>query len=498
MLGETVGQYRIVRLIGSGGMGAVYAAEHALLGRPAAVKVLLPEYSQKQAVVSRFFNEARAATAIRHVGIVDVLDFGWHSDGSAYIVMELLEGETLRDRMAAQRLPWRQALALARQIATALKAAHDKGIVHRDLKPDNVFLVPDSEVPGGERIKLLDFGIAKLAGDTHPGDHKTRTGSVMGTPTYMAPEQCRGVSVDQRADLYSLGCILFELAAGRPPFVGEGSGDVLAAHIHVAPPLVRSLAPDCPAKVEDLIQRLLAKPPPHRLQSANEVIDIINGILDSGGLDAATVKSDPLIGMATPVPTTLSGAARDKTITMSKPPRSWRIPVIAVSVIAAGIAGFLVMHSSDDDAPAKQPVVAATTSPPASTSSPAPTSPSPSNPSTIVAPSTPSTSNPSPPSPSNPSTTSDPADAKPTTVAVTLDSKPSSADVLLDGKRLGKTPFHGDVPVDRKLVVRLAKHRDKVIVLHQEPLDTTVTLDPLPHTTTKSNTRDQSVNPFGK
>src|SRR5262249_28369738 len=166
MDGMTIGQYRVTGLIGRGGMGAVYAAEHALLGRPAAIKVLLPELSQKQDVVTRFFNEARAATAIRHPGIIEIYDFGWTPDGAAFIVMERLEGDTLGRRSARLRLRWSAVLAIARQIAGALGAAHAKGIVHRDLKPDNVFLVPDPEVPGGERIKLLDFGIAKLAVDS--------------------------------------------------------------------------------------------------------------------------------------------------------------------------------------------------------------------------------------------------------------------------------------------------------------------------------------------
>ena len=139
----TIGQYRVTGLIGRGGMGAVYAAEHALLGRPAAIKVLLPDLSQKQDVVTRFFNEARAATAIRHPGIIEIYDFGWTPDGAAFIVMERLEGETLARRSARIRQRWPAVLAVARQIAGALGAAHAKGIVHRDLKPDNVFLVPD-------------------------------------------------------------------------------------------------------------------------------------------------------------------------------------------------------------------------------------------------------------------------------------------------------------------------------------------------------------------
>jgi serine/threonine-protein kinase len=172
-------------------MGAVFLAEHTTLGKKAAVKVLLPEYSVSTDIVNRFFNEARSATMIRHAGIVDIYDFGKHNNGSAFIVMELLDGESLADRLRREkRLDEALVIDVTRQVAAALAAAHAKGIVHRDLKPDNVFLVPDATIPCGLRAKVLDFGIAKLAGDH--GGMKTQTGAVMGTPAYMAPEQCRG------------------------------------------------------------------------------------------------------------------------------------------------------------------------------------------------------------------------------------------------------------------------------------------------------------------
>ncbi len=269
------GQYRVTGILGEGGMGVVYAAEHTLLARPAAVKVLLPELSGNQEIVKRFFNEARAATAIRHPGIVEVYEVGRIDDGSAYIVMEHLEGETLRARRRRAPMRWSTALAIVRQIAGALGAAHAKGIVHRDLKPANIFLVPDPEVPGGERIKLLDFGIAKLAGSLS-GQHMTRTGTVIGTPTYMAPEQCRGVAVDSRADLYALGCILFELCTGQPPFVCEGEGDILVAHIREQPPTIASLTSGVPQEIEAIVQRLLAKSPLDRVQTADELIRLID------------------------------------------------------------------------------------------------------------------------------------------------------------------------------------------------------------------------------
>src|SRR5262245_58964302 len=196
-------------------MGAVYLGQHQLLGRRAAIKVLLPELSARPDIVNRFFNEARAVTSISDPGIVQVFDFGYHADGSAFIVMEFLEGEALDRRLARLgRLPATDALRLCRQIAGSLGAAHAQHIIHRDLKPENIFLVRDPEVPSGERAKILDFGIAKLS-DDHPGKLKTHTGLLIGTPTYMSPEQCRGLAeIDHRADIYALGCVMFQLLTG--------------------------------------------------------------------------------------------------------------------------------------------------------------------------------------------------------------------------------------------------------------------------------------------
>ncbi|HEV7554922.1 MAG TPA: serine/threonine-protein kinase, partial [Kofleriaceae bacterium] len=199
MLGTSIGNYHVTAQIGEGGMGAVYLAHHVMLGRPAAIKILLPHLSHDHDIVARFFNEARAATAVRHPGIVEIFDFGYFGD-CAYLVMEYLDGDSLADRRhRLGRIAPARAIALARQVAGALAAAHERGIVHRDLKPDNLFVVADPEVPGGERIKILDFGIAKLGGDASP--IKTHTSAVLGTPMYMAPEQCRGAGhVDARTD----------------------------------------------------------------------------------------------------------------------------------------------------------------------------------------------------------------------------------------------------------------------------------------------------------
>jgi serine/threonine protein kinase len=279
VIGQNVGNYRIVGKIGEGGMGAVYRAEHALIGKRAAVKVLLPDLSRNPELVQRFFNEARTATSIHDPGIVEVFDYGHHTDGSAYIVMEMLDGEPLAARLARGRLHPAQAVRLMRQVARALAAAHGRGIIHRDLKPDNIHIVPDPEVTGGERTKILDFGIAKLA-DGHEGV-RTRTGAVIGTPIYMSPEQCRGnVAVDHRADLYALGVIFFEMLCGRPPFASTGLGELFAEHMFNPPPPPRSIEPAIPPPVEALVLRLLAKDPNARFQRAEELVgalDLLEG-----------------------------------------------------------------------------------------------------------------------------------------------------------------------------------------------------------------------------
>ncbi|TMQ13842.1 MAG: serine/threonine protein kinase [Deltaproteobacteria bacterium] len=185
--GTIVGTYRVIRKLGEGGMGAVFAGEHTLLGRKAAIKVLLPALSAQQEIVHRFFNEARAVTQVADPGIVQVFDFGYHTDGSAFIVMELLEGESLAARLErSSRLPLIDVLRLLQMTCSALAAAHGRGVIHRDLKPDNIFIVRDPAVPGGERAKILDFGIAKLSSD-EPGKLKTRTGCTCRPSSAAAP-----------------------------------------------------------------------------------------------------------------------------------------------------------------------------------------------------------------------------------------------------------------------------------------------------------------------
>ena len=264
MIGQQIGPYRVLGKIGEGGMGAVFEAEDATIGKRVAIKVLHKDHAKNTQIAARFINEARAINAVDHPGLVQVLTSDRLPDGTAYIVMELLKGETLNARLKAQggRLPMQSAIQLGRQIASALAAAHAKDIIHRDLKPDNIMIVADSAFPTGERAKLLDFGIAKLKLEYQgQGDQvMTRAGVMMGTPLYMAPEQCRNASdVDEKADVYSLGVMLYRMLAGRPPFSAPGTGELMAMHIYMQPPPLGEADRSLPDTLVKLVHRMLAK-----------------------------------------------------------------------------------------------------------------------------------------------------------------------------------------------------------------------------------------------
>jgi tRNA A-37 threonylcarbamoyl transferase component Bud32 len=268
--GLTIGRYEVAERLGKGGFGVVHLARDRELGREVAIKFLKPEFLTRPELVQRFLQEARAAAKIGHPGIVTVFECGIVSgtglrvDGTAYIVMERLHGESLADRIDDRgKLGATVAIAITRQLADALAAAHAAGIIHRDLKPDNVFLVPDPAVVGGERVKILDFGVAKLAEPSDVGIH-THSKMMLGTPRYMAPEQARSAArVDHRGDIYALGCMLYEMVCGRPPFTGD-VGDVIIAHQSKPPAAPRSVDPTVSRELDALILEMLAKDPDAR------------------------------------------------------------------------------------------------------------------------------------------------------------------------------------------------------------------------------------------
>lgn len=272
MEGSLVGPYRVIAKLGQGGMGAVYSAENTKTGLTVVLKILLRQHTRDKELLWRFFNEAKTASQLDHDNIVAVYDAGRMDDGTAYIAMEYLPGQTLGELLDKQ-----QTLSVAAGayvclcMARALEAAHREGIIHRDLKPDNIHIVPDEAAPHGFRVKLLDFGIAKLMGGDASSE-RTATGVMLGTPAYMAPEQCRSLrSIDGRADLYALGCILYEVLTSTPPFVAEGGGELLALHVTQHPPRLRKRDPKIPRDLEELGLALLAKDPADRPATAAEV-----------------------------------------------------------------------------------------------------------------------------------------------------------------------------------------------------------------------------------
>ena len=274
LLGRQLGNYQVLALVGRGGMGLVFDAKHVHLGHKVAVKVLLPWASEKPGMAERFFNEAKYASSLRHPGIVDVHDFGKSEPGGrAYLVMEYLDGPSLKDQINRYgALSPDYSVAITEQLADALAAAHAQGIVHRDLKPENIMLIPDTAVPLGERVKLLDFGIAKVT-DNESAPFQTAAGQFVGTPQYMAPEQCSSaVPVDHRADLYALGCIMYCMLCGSPPFTSEDPLDVLMMQKMLDPEPLGGLGIVVDADLEAIVFELLAKDPQDRIQSAAELV----------------------------------------------------------------------------------------------------------------------------------------------------------------------------------------------------------------------------------
>jgi hypothetical protein len=268
LIGQTLGgRYRVSALLGSGGMGAVYRAEHMELKKTVALKVLNQEMASHREAALRFEREAMVSAQIQHPNVVSATDSGRLPDGSLYLVLEYVSGRSLRDLVNDEgRLSPARALAIGAQIAEALGAAHRAQVVHRDLKPGNIMLLTEGDNP--EFVKVLDFGLARVAGDSAPGEPLTRTGSVFGTPEYMSPEQARGEVVDHRADLYALGVILYELLSGKQPFIAPELVAILIKHIQEPPP---PLPGDVPAPIAQYVMSLLDKEPSRRPADARQV-----------------------------------------------------------------------------------------------------------------------------------------------------------------------------------------------------------------------------------
>jgi serine/threonine protein kinase len=289
---DLLGNYRIVAPIAAGGMGLLYLGEHRFLGYKVAIKILQPTLRGDAEVERRFFAEALATSRIAHPGVPTVLDFGHDRRGTAYMVMEFLEGDTLAAHLS-RRTPFtlEQVLDIGAQCAAILGAAHGKNILHRDVKPDNIFLSPDPEQPSGFRVKVLDFGVAKILADPPPNAEVTRHDYLVGTAWYMAPEQTFGPrGIDGRCDVYALGCVLFQLLTGRLPFMGEFEA-VVQARRYQAPPAPRQFRPDLPRAVDAAVHALLARDPDKRTGSMATVERELRDLLVGERLSAIVPQS---------------------------------------------------------------------------------------------------------------------------------------------------------------------------------------------------------------
>ncbi len=307
--GTMVSEYRVDQLIGEGAFGKVYAATHPVIGKRAAIKVLDWQFSSKPEWVSRFVSEARAVNQIQHRNIVDIFAFGALPDGRQYFVMELLKGETVRAHLLRNGpMTVAAAVPVLRKLARALDAAHAAGIAHRDLKPDNLFLSFDED--GDCYPKLLDFGIAKLIGDG-PSAHKTATGTPLGTPMYMSPEQCRGREVDHRTDIYAFGILVHEMLTGRPPFADENLMDLMMNHMSTPAPSMSSTNHALPAPLDPPVQQMLEKDPDLRPQTVGAAVEALEQAARAAGIEltGAVAAAPPAdLGVS---PTVLSDGALD-------------------------------------------------------------------------------------------------------------------------------------------------------------------------------------------
>jgi tetratricopeptide (TPR) repeat protein len=329
-IGTVVGErYRIVSRIGVGGMGAVYRAEHTMMRRDLAIKVLLPELGGKEEFARRFEREAESASRLTHPNIITVTDFGRTPEGSLFLVMEFLAGESLSDAIGGGPMAPSRALAIQRQILRALEHAHGAGIVHRDLKPENIMLVERD----GQRdvVKILDFGIAKVTQPQSGGEALTQAGVIFGTPEYLSPEQALGEAVDARADIYASGVILYEMLAGRRPFESEDKVKIISMHLAHAPPRIRDINPnvDVPLPLEQAVMQAMEKSREHRFATATaflQALDDAEAPAEASGAVGLTRLDTPHAG-ARNVLRRVAGAGA----------RRLAVAVAAVALVVGGI-----------------------------------------------------------------------------------------------------------------------------------------------------------------
>jgi serine/threonine-protein kinase len=508
MLGERVGNYVITKLLGEGGMGEVYLAEHPTIGKRVALKVLHSELATKDDVVTRFFHEAKAVNDIGHPNIVDIQDYGTletERGPLVYLVMELLQGKTLTQILReTPQLDERRAVRITHQIADALAASHERGIIHRDLKPDNVMLVTRGR--DEDFVKLLDFGIAKVKGTMS----KTRTGMVIGTPAYMSPEQCEGrPTIDHRTDVYALGVVLYEMLTGRVPFIGESYGELLVKHIMEAPPPPSTLRKGLTPHLEVVILRALMKQPADRFATMRELANALGDpqqyVESHGGLSGFLPASQrpkqptaPQVAMArgTVVPpppgasTTLTHSAGQRPTGEVAAPSKNRAP-LAIGLAAVAAVGIAVTIATTMGGSKKKADAAVPTAAPVTTPTP-------------VAPPTPVAT----PTPA-PVTTPPPVPAAATTVKLSFKTTPEKASIYLTGetKPRCQSPCSFDVERgtgDATISIKLSGYADakKIVSLTADSnVDVTLvkrTSGTRPTTRPKGPVGDNMLDPFAQ
>ena len=358
------GRYRVLRRLGEGGMGRVYEAEHLELGRRVAVKVMRRKYADQKAMVERFRVEARSASKIGHPNVVQVFDYGTTEVGEGFIVMELLKGAPLSEVIKQQGpMELGRALTILSEVATALRAAHQSGVIHRDLKPANIFLIRVNS-DERERVRVLDFGMAKMIdiADDHGG--LTQAGEILGTPEYMAPEQAIGGEVDRRIDVYALGCVAYEMWSGTPPFSGPNYVTVLAKHMDEKAPRI-SDARDAPPALDQLVARALSKHPEDRPADMGAFLSGLQRVAEDEGMLSSVVPAQALDLPSQPSLGPMSRMSSTKRRFTRLKRRTRRNLGVGVAALALLTAGAIVERTFGPPPPPKGPatLVLATTPP---------------------------------------------------------------------------------------------------------------------------------------
>jgi eukaryotic-like serine/threonine-protein kinase len=451
LIGVTLdGRYRLLRAIGEGGMGVVYEAEHVLLEKRVAVKVLREGFSKRSDVVERFRQEAKSASRIGHPNIVDVSDFGETPAGASYIVMEMLKGEDLADVLSREcALSPLRAAHIAFQVARALGATHQKNIIHRDLKPENIYLISRNDQP--DFVKVVDFGVAKMGDIESLGGRKlTRTGMIFGTPEYMSPEHAAGQAIDHRVDVYALGVILYETLTGRVPFEGDNFMDVLSKHGRDPVPALRSMNPGTRVspELERVVFRALEKDPGARYATMEEFAGALRATPELPSvLPHDSVVPPEWTRSAPPAPpprVSTSTSPVEAPVRHSVP---WRASLRDRRVQAAvAIGTAVVILAALVASLRKEPEVAVTAMQP--TAAPVMRAPE----RVLVA---------TPPPPA----ALDVPDTAPTTVAVTLRTQPSGARAEIDGvgQVCARTPCVFEAPAGQEITLRVRGNNASVV-----------------------------------